>query len=446
MIDTCRKTIKHTTCQQDIPNEAQNVYEPFAVCLPFGRVLVYDGTGLRLNGNPNVPDGKYGVITVQNGCITDAEEQPVCEYTPQPCTPAATGCSDTSGSSITLQPGADNLLNFDASGRLGAQLYYQGEGGISISGYGTASSPLIVRFNSGTATQTYVKQGNLAVGVSGSGSATDPYYITHRESSLSAGTYNGITVDDYGHVTNIEEITTAVTGLVATTGIELKQTGTIYTIGLPIYSSLDSQYELGGYAVSLSNNGVVTGVSRTITIPVDLATGYTTIDPTFNYLAINAYGSVVGITSHVVVADDHFSEFFDPSRTTTAMNITTTKQAYFKVSYRGKLNYTTVLNTSTTGTATSIDVSKYAGFVALPSPYSLRVDGRVIPSYAKYELIYDVAKGTTVYYIDEVIGVSDAFYAAGAHSVQLYANQDDFSFTDTGLLTVELVAKGNDNA
>lgn len=443
MIDTCRKTIKQTECQKDIPNDAQNVYEPFAVCLPFGRTLVYDGTGLRLNGNPNVPDGKYGQFTVQHGCIVDAEEQPVCEYTPQPCTPAATGCSGSESGAVTLQPGADNLLNYDASGRLGAQLYAQGDGGIAVSGYGTASSPLIIRYSSGSASQTYVKQGNLAVGVTGSGSATNPYYITHRESGLASGTYNGITVDDYGHVTNIEEITTAVTGLVATTGIELKQTGTIYTIGLPLYSNLDSQYELGGYVVTMSSNGVVTAVTRNIAIDVDKTKGYTTIDPTYNYLSINAYGSVVGITEHTITADDQFSEVFDPSRSTTAMNITTTKQAYFKLSYRGMLNYTAPV-ASTTGTVATFDPTKYAGFVSLPKPYSLRVDGRVIPAYAKYETIYDYTKGGNAYYIAEVIGISDAFYAAGNHSVQLYANQDDFSFNDTGILTVELVAKGND--
>jgi hypothetical protein len=439
MIDTCRKTIKHTTCEHDVTNEQLNVYEPFAVCLPFGRTLVYDGTGLRLNGSPNVPDGKYGLITVQGGCIVDAEEQPVCEYTPQPCTPAASGCSGTDSSSITLQPGADNLLNYDASGRLGAQIIAQGDGGITISGYGTVNSPLVVRYNAGAAAQTYVKQGNLAVGVTGSGTSTDPYYVTHRESSLSSGTYNGITVDDYGHITNIEEITTAVTGLVATTGVELKQTGTIYTIGLPTYSNLESQYEFGGYVVSMSINGVVTAVTRNITIPVDSTTGYTTIDPTYNYLSVNAYGSIVGITEHVVTADDHFSEVFDPSRTTTAMNITTTKQAYYKLTYRGKLNYTTMSSSSSTFTP-----SAYAGYVSLPSPYSLRVDGRVIPAYAKYDFIYDTSKSANAYYISEVVGISDALYAAGSHSIQLYANQDDFSFTDVGILTVELVAKGND--
>ena len=437
MIDTCRKTIKHTTCQQDIPNEQQNTYEPFAVCLPFGRVLVYDGTGLRLNGSPNVPDGKYGVITVQNGCITDAEEQPVCEYTPQPCTPAATGCSGSEGSSVTLQPGADNLLNFDASGRLGAQINYQGEGGIAISGYGTASSPLIIRYNAGEASQTYVKQGNLAVGVTGTGSATDPYYITHRESTLQGGTYNGITVDDYGHVTNIEEITGAVTGIVAKTGVELEQMGTIYTIGLPIYSNLSSQYELGGYAIELSANGVVTNVTQTIAIDTGADTKKT-FDPTYNEFTINQYGSVVGIVPRVDTADDIFSEVFTNSRTSTAFNITTTKQAFIKVTYRGKLDYQTEVSGSST----------YAGFVKIPSLFSIKVDGRDIPAYAKYEFIPTYNSSSTTYnasrYISELIGITDAFYDAGSHSIQIYANQDDYSFTDIGILTVELVAKGDE--
>lgn len=437
MIDTCRKTIKQTTCAHDVTNEKLNIYEPFAVCLPFGRTLVYDGTGLRLNGSPNVPDGKYGVITVQNGCITDAEEQPVCEYTPQPCTPAASGCSGTDTSSITLQPGADNLLNFDASGRLGAQLIAQGEDGITVSGYGTVSSPLIIHYNAGEAETTYVKQGNLAVGVTGSGTAADPYYITHRESGFSGGTYNGITVDDYGHVTNIEEVDGAVTGLVATTGIELTQTGTIYTIGLPIYADLASQYEFGGYVVQFSANGVVTAVQQNVSIDTD-GQGSKVFDPAFNYFTVNTYGSIVGITAHAVNADDHFCEVFTGSRNNTAMHITMTKQAYIKISYRGMLDYTDVSSSSTSSLAS------YAGLHKIPSTYSLMIDGRAIPAYVKYDFVSG-GSGTSARYISEIVGVSDAFYAAGSHSIQVYANQDDYSFTDIGMLTVELVAKGDDD-
>lgn len=426
----CRKTIKRLDCGNDLNNQATPEYKPFSVCLPFGRSLHWDGQGMRLEENVTLPDGKYGVITVQNGCITNAEEQPVCEYTPQPCTPAATGCSDTSGSGITLQPGADNLLNWDASGRLGASLNVQGEGGVTVTGYGTSTDPLVISYSASAAARTYVKNGDNAIGVSGTGTQTDPYYITHKESGLEAGTYNGITVDAYGHVTAVEEITNAITGLVATTGVELKQMGTIYTIGLPVYSSLEEGYTFGGYNISLTANGVISAVSQIISI--DTGDEQTvTIDPRFAYITLNKYGSVAGYTSHTLNADDKFVEVFDPSRNSTAFNFTTTKQAYFKVTYRGALTVTSSSSSSSTTTH---------GLFSLPRPYTIKVDGKNIPAYARYEA---GTSSSSSRYIDLVIGVSDAFYAAGAHSVQLYANTDDFSFDDIGILTVELVAKSD---
>ena len=76
----CRSTIKHLDCGNIVETQAKNTYEPFSVCLPFGRQLVWDGQGLRLQGSITVTDGRYGLFTIENGCITKAEEQPACEY------------------------------------------------------------------------------------------------------------------------------------------------------------------------------------------------------------------------------------------------------------------------------------------------------------------------------------------------------------------------------
>lgn len=427
----CRKTIKRLDCGNDLNNQATPEYKPFSVCLPFGRSLHWDGQGMRLEENVTLPDGKYGVITVQNGCITNAEEQPVCEYTPQPCTPAATGCSDTSGSGITLQPGADNLLNWDASGRLGASLNVQGEGGVTVTGYGTSTDPLVISYSASAAARTYVKNGDNAIGVSGTGTQTDPYYITHKESGLEAGTYNGITVDAYGHVTAIEEITNAITGLVATTGVELKQMGTIYTIGLPTYGNLDDAYTLGGYNIKLSANGVITSVERAITINTG-SSQTITVDPRFNYFELNNVGSVVGYTAHSIVADDKFVAVFEPSRNSTRIDFTTTKQGYFRIKYMGSIAMRSTSSSGGSGGDTT--PTAVYGWTNLARPLSVRVNGRTVPAYMKYDT-------PTSLYISEIYAVTDALYAEGTYTVQIYGNQDDYEFTDTAFLEVELVSR-----
>ena len=79
MQDNCRKTIKNMACGAplEVESQSRNVYPAFSVCLPFGRALEWDGAGLRLKGRVTLPNGNYGTITVEDGCITDAQEQQI---------------------------------------------------------------------------------------------------------------------------------------------------------------------------------------------------------------------------------------------------------------------------------------------------------------------------------------------------------------------------------
>lgn len=421
--NNCRDTVKVLDCGNDLDNQHKTVYDPFSVCLPFGRQLVYDGQGLRLKGSVTIADGKYGQIVVENGCITDALEQPVCEYTAQPCTPAATPCGDSGSGDVPLQPGADNILNYDASGRLGAQINYTtSTEGLLIYGHGTVSDPLTIEYTPGEAAKTYVQAGTAAVTVSGQGTADNPYNVSHKSSPLGAGTYGQYTIDEFGHVTGYEEQSLGVTSIIAGDGTVVTNAGTVYTVGLARQSTYGT-FRMGGYDITTSGEGVVTGVSQVIDFPVDVDTQSFTLDPILNTLSFNAYGSLVGYTPREKeAACDQFADVFDAGRNSTSMTITTTKNAFFKITYRGRL------------TASAPGSTVY-GYYPLTSPYSLYVGSRRLTAYA----YYNSANAGIV----EVVAVTDAYYAPGNYTISLQCSTEDFTFTDGAIMTVELIGRGN---
>ena len=419
----CRSTIKRLDCGNIIEPQAKNTYEPFSVCLPFGRQLVWDGQGLRLQGSITTADGRYGLFTVEHGCITSAEEQPVCEYTAQPCTPAAAPCGDGGSSSAVLQPGPDNILNFDASGRLGGQIKYStNTAGLTLSGYGTTSSPLVIDYAPGAADKTYVQGTTSAVTVTGAGTATSPYAIAHTGSVLGSGTYGGFTIDDFGHITGYEEQDLGLTKVQAGIGVNVTQNGTIATVSLPAQANTYGTYQLGGYTISVDGQGIVTKFAQVIGFALaDEATSFT-LNPEYNDLEFNAYGSLVAYSPKVPVAKDHFIEVFDAKRTSTSFTFTTYKSAHFKIRYRGCL-------------PADSPTSSTHGYYALPTPYSVTINTKRISALALYS---SAQSGIT-----EVLVVSDALYSAGTYTIVLSNSSDDFTFTDGATLEVELVSRGD---
>lgn len=417
----CRTTLKHKDCGGELTTQEKNRYEPFDVCLPFGRTLHWDGYGLRISGRVSLPDGKYGVVTVTNGCITDAEEQPVCEYTPQPCTPAATGCGGEGEASVVLDPSADNILKFDVLGRLGAAINYRGEDGIIISGYGTADSPLVISYDGGEAARTYVRQGNLAVTVVGDGTIETPYTISHREGELDAGTYHGITVDDFGHIVAISTISGAITDILSTS-LDVSATGSIYTVNMKEYAGVADFFEFGAYTAQFNTHGSLIDIQRNINLGAESLI----IDPAYTRLTVTPYGSIERIEPVTVNADDQFCEVFNGARNETQINFATSKAGYFKITYRGLL------------TRAKAPVTTEKGFYPLPAPYSIRVGNRALSAYA----LYDTTRGGIV----EIVALSDALYGPAEYTVQVNdttVTEDPYVFTDVGFLTVELVGRGS---
>ena len=447
-MDTCRKTLLHTDCAGGtLENQHTTVYDPFEVCLPFGRKIVYDGQGLRLEGRVTLRDGKYGIITVTDGCIVDASEQPVCEYTAQPCTPAASPCGNNGTSSgIELQPGADNLMHFDASGRLAATLNYStNTDGLSIRGTGTVASPLVIDYAPQEAEKVYIRSTSTnTISVSGEGTGTAPYEIAHVNSSLTAGDYGDFTIDSCGHIIGYSKQDSSVTSIQASDGVVATKTGTAYSIGLSRYSS-DGTYNLGGFALAIDGNGRVSSVTKTISLPVDRDTGVLILDPSKNNLAFTEGGSLISYVPKTERASDVFSELLYPGRPSSSITVHTTKEAYLKITYAGWLpaddpNQQVILPTDDTDSTDEEEPElpdvpdiRTRGYYNLPNNYSITVNGRKVTALAKYS---KEDEG-----IVEVVAVTEALYAAAELEIALVCTDKDFVFGDGAVISVELIAR-----
>lgn len=407
--DNCRATPKRMDCG-GAPAAARAAYPAFSVCLPFGRSLEWDGEGLRLRGSATIADGTYGLLVVESGCITGAREQPVCEYTPMPCTPAAEPCGGSSGDTA-LQPGADNLLNYDSAGRLGAQLHYAGGDNISMAGSGTAADPLRI---SASVTQqgTYVQQGDGPISVQGSGSGASPYVVSHR-TALEGGVYGGFTIDSYGHVTGYAEVSGAITNINNLGGLQLVQSGTIVQVGLEALGSAGT-YRLGAFDLQVDLHGRVSGVAQA----TDLGGDYE-IDPRQYNMSISRYGTVTALSAKTNAVETSFCVPFDAGRADTAAQITTSETGYFRITYKGLL----------TGASTT-----QKGFVPLPSPFRVYVNNRAVAAYARYS----AEQAGFV----EIMAVTDGYYSAGTHTIEI-RNSSGAAFSDNAFLSVDLVSRGN---
>lgn len=297
MIDNCRKTVKVTDCGSSITNSAEAIKEPFSVCLPFGRSLSYDGETIRLHGKSNIPDGVYGTITVENGCIVGAGEQPVCEYTPQPCAPASATCAGVSSGStgITLDPRNGNIATLDSQGRLGAFIHYYAGANINITGTGTSSDPLVFSVTGGgSGGGCYMISSTPSViRLSGSGTSSDTYVIEHTGVKDVSGKYGMFSFDKFGHLTDVD---TSVTGNVTSilgdnNTIDVNMIGTIATVSMRANNYATGTYSLGGYNIEVSSYGTIIATTQAIDLGLDQ-----TIDPCQYYLNVNKYGSITGMS------------------------------------------------------------------------------------------------------------------------------------------------------
>ena len=365
MIDTCRKTIKKTSCESDAENQSAPVYEPFTACLPFGASLEWDGQGLIYHESANpISDGVYGTITVQGNCIASAGAEPVCEYTPAPCAPAAGPCSGTGsgGAGVSISPSSDNLTYLDTANRLNTTLFYKAGKNISMSGSGTKSDPLGVSSvdDSGSDGTGFIRlvSGNSGVKVTGSGTSSAPYMVSHVENGGVSGMCGPFTLDEYGHVIGYNEQASSVLAVMGATDIDVTTNGGIVTVALADQRTA-GQYTTGGWELEFDNYGVLRGTKQVISLAVNENDVYDMRD---YGLSFNQYGSVVGITPLKHNSSVGAAWADDISSSTDSITVTVPDSGKLIVQYDGQFYDPPTGNTGTTTVndmAVEVDGAEY---------------------------------------------------------------------------------------
>ena len=365
MIDTCRKTIKKTSCESDAENQSAPVYEPFTACLPFGASLEWDGQGLIYHESANpISDGVYGTITVQGNCISSAGAEPVCEYTPAPCAPAAGPCSGTGsgGAGVSISPSSDNLTYLDTANRLKTTLFYKAGKNISMSGSGTKSDPLVVSSvdDSGSDGTGFIRlvSGNSGVKVTGSGTSSAPYMVSHVENGGVSGMCGPFTLDEYGHVIGYNEQASSVLAVMGATDVEVTTNGGIVTVALSDQRTA-GQYTTGGWELEFDNYGVLRGTKQVISLAVNENDVYDMRD---YGLSFNQYGSVVGITPLKRNSSVGAAWADDISSSTDSITVTVPDSGKLIVQYDGQFYDPPTGNTGTTTVndmAVEVDGAEY---------------------------------------------------------------------------------------
>ena len=269
--DTCVRRMVPDCGDSEQKGSAPGFCPDWDACMPFGgRLYSRDGC-VRYEASGTAPaDGVYGRVVVQDGCIVGVSGQEAEIYQPQPCVNTPCQCGGGEGSSSEdISPEAGNLLSRDVSGALLAKLYFgAGEGG-SLTGAGTASDPLVLNVDA-QASQIYVLAGNSGVVVSGAGTQSNPYRISHAEGPGTT-TAGGFVFDRFGHLESYTPPSSAgtVNGVVGRRGVKSETdpaTG-IATVELeqpPVTARGD--YRLGGFDVTVDEYNRVSAVDQAVEI------------------------------------------------------------------------------------------------------------------------------------------------------------------------------------
>lgn len=266
----------------------------FSLCLPWGGRLWQENGCLKMQPGTPPPDGVYDRIIIADGCIVGLEKADVALYVPPSCTEVPADCA-SSGEDVSICDAstlAGNLYTCDASGRPLVRCTIKGEDGIVVSGSGTTSDPYRIKANISAETLRIVA-GNNGVTVSGAGTADDALVIAHKTGGLNT-TVNGMRFDQYGHLVEYTEPTTAsgVNGIVPGDGIDVQMDNKVGIATLSLSKPanvLNGIYQCGGYDINLDLKNRIFNLTRRINIPAQTyAFGPYNVE-------LNSLGSVVAI-------------------------------------------------------------------------------------------------------------------------------------------------------
>lgn len=386
ILPACDKVIQEAGVVGNCPS--------WSVCLPFGGNLRTEGGCIHYDAPQSVPeDGEYSRIVIANGCIVDAKKAEIPLYTSSPCAPVPAPC-DCGGGSESLpdpSPQAGNLFRYDVTGRPLVKLTVSNGSGISITGDGTASNPLVITNTQEEKDSGHIRSGSSVIKITGTGTTADPTTISHAEGKQ--GTFNGLTFDEYGHLVDYEEAAAkGVTGLVGMGGIDAQtdtKTG-VATIQLadPAIKA-EGSYYFGGYTVDVDDKNRITSVKKSI----DVTTGVYAFGP-YN-VSVNSLGSIDELTN-TYNSGTEYSKYFEEEgvgESSRSGVLILRTDCYVRIVYEGP------------------------GTSAIRSALSFRIDGRTMAT------AYSALVGSTVH----AEAVSQGVMAAGQHTIQVVLSGQTFT-------------------
>lgn len=403
-------------CDEEIQSASEKGICPdWSVCLPFGgRLYAQDGCVRLENGTPP-KDGVYDRVVVENGCITSLEGTTIPYYQAETCAPEPCSCSDSGGGgAVTISPQSGNLSRLDASGALLSTLTVQAGDGIALSGSGSLRDPLVIKSNPSAADLTYVQSGNFGVVVTGAGTRTSPYSISHNTDGYT-GTINGMTFDQFGHLTSYNAPSTvntvnAVIGKGRVDAVTDNSSGVVtLDITDPMYK-VDGIYRMGGYDVTLDSKNFITNVQRVVTITE--GNRYFGV----HRVELDETGALTDITdtsASETLTYDHASKRFpaDTAEDKFIIEISTTRVGNFRIRYKD--------NQRPTQTVKDKDGKDTEEII--PIAGTIYVDGTAVT--------------TDVVGTDELTTLTTARYSIGAHTIQVIGNMNGVGYLDLDIVT-----------
>lgn len=292
-----------------VPEEVPQPKQPtpaFDVCVGDWS-LHWDGTHLTHTRTRTTPNGTYGTITLQDGCVVAYGEQEVPTYTPPYCNPNPLPCGQggqvTGGGSagggtpaatrVTVSPKAENHLRQDSTG-LYARTYINGGAGLSVNGNGTQADPYVLTLASdgggggggggGGSGGTIVAQGALE-----SVNRNGVTYLSLKTGGVTAGKYGPLTIDRHGIITRIDEDAILLTNKNLEVSEDITLSGTDAVQIALAESSAAGTLNLGGYKVDISQGGRIKSAERISEVDSgNYKLGAYNVD-------INEFGSISGI-------------------------------------------------------------------------------------------------------------------------------------------------------
>lgn len=252
--------------QPCVPEKVTPAKEPtpaFDLCVG-DYSLHWDGTHLTHSRKMVTPDGTYGSITLQDGCVVAYGDCEVPTYTPPYCNPNPLPCGEgngTGGGTVTVSPTAGNHLKQDQFG-LFAKTYLSSGTGITVSGEGTQQRPYTIALQGDADGNSGTEATIIGSGAIDAVTRNGVTYISLKSNGVAAGKYGPLTVNEQGVITAVDEADMFLTSKTLQVSRELTLQG-IDTAQLGLADSeAAGTHRFGGYDVTVSKGGRVTRANR----------------------------------------------------------------------------------------------------------------------------------------------------------------------------------------